>query len=164
MLNDVAPKQNCIPKNYYEAKKIVSSLGLEVEKIDCCEGGCMLYDKEDIYLIECKFYHLPCYFKSKGDRGRYKNIPRKRMFYLPIIPILQRLYASMEFASQMRWHFEYRKDDGLLRHSCDGEAWKHFDKIYSDFASDPRHVRLGLCLRMGSLLTSKLQSPHNLVG
>jgi len=28
----------------------------------------------------------------------------KRMFYLPIIPRLQRLYASMESAKQMRWH------------------------------------------------------------
>jgi len=42
MFVDVAPKDNCIPKNYYEEKKIVSSLGLKVEKIDCCEGGCML--------------------------------------------------------------------------------------------------------------------------
>jgi len=145
MLNDVAPKQNFILKNYYEAKKIVSSLGLEAEKIDCCECGCMLYYKDDIYLTESKFCHLPRYFEPKGDRGRYKNIPRKRMFYLPIIPRLQRLYASMESASQMRWHFENRKDDGLLRHPCDGEAWKHFDKIYPDFACDPRHVRLGLC-------------------
>jgi len=43
MINDVALTQNHIPKNYYETKKVGSSLGLEVEKIDCCEGGCMLY-------------------------------------------------------------------------------------------------------------------------
>jgi len=68
------------------------------------------------------------------------------MFYFPIIPRLQRLYASMESASQMRWHFENRKDDELLRHPCDGEAWNHFDKIYPNSACDPWHVRLGLCL------------------
>lgn len=27
---DVAPKNNCIPKNFYEAKKVVSSLGMKV--------------------------------------------------------------------------------------------------------------------------------------
>jgi len=42
LLVDVAPKDNCIPKNYYEAKKIASSLRLKAQKIDCCEVGCML--------------------------------------------------------------------------------------------------------------------------
>ncbi|XP_068475068.1 uncharacterized protein [Phaseolus vulgaris] len=140
-----APKDNCIPKNYYKAKKIVSNLGLKAQNIDCCEAGCMLYYKDDNLLIECKFCHLPRYFPPKGDKGRYKQLPRKRMFYLPIIPRLQRLYASVESAKQMRWHFENKKEDGILRHPCHGEAWKHLDKIYSNFAIDPQHVRLGLC-------------------
>ena len=93
MLIDVAPKNNCIPKNYYEVKKVVSTLGLKTEKIDCCEAGCMLYYKEDIDLTECKFCHLPRYLPPKGQQGRYNNIPKKRMFYLPIIPRLQRHYA-----------------------------------------------------------------------
>jgi len=50
----------------------------------------------------------------------------------------------MESVKQIRWHFENKKD-GILRHPYDGEAWKHFDKIYPDFSIDPRHVRLGLC-------------------
>jgi len=79
LLVDVAPKDNCIPKYYYEAKKIVSSLGLKAQKIDCCEVGCMLYYKDDNHLTKCKFCHLPRYFPPKGDKGRYKQIPRKRM-------------------------------------------------------------------------------------
>jgi len=67
------------------------------------------------------------------------------MFYLPIIPQLQRLYASVETTSQMKWHYENRRYDGVLRHPSDGKSWKHFDEIYPDFAVDPRHVRLGLC-------------------
>jgi len=35
------------------------------------------------------------------------------MFYLPIIPQLQRLYTSMELASQIRWHFQNVTDDGV---------------------------------------------------
>ena len=30
-------------------------------------------------------------------------------------------------------------------HPSDGEAWKHFNEVYSDFASEPRNVYLGLC-------------------
>ncbi|TYK04847.1 uncharacterized protein E5676_scaffold143G00290 [Cucumis melo var. makuwa] len=34
--------------------------------------------------------------------------------------------------------------DDVLRHPADAEGWKHFDSEFSDFASDPRNVRLGL--------------------
>ena len=32
-----------------------------------------------------------------------------------------------------------------MTHSSHGEAWHHFDRTYSDFASDPHNIRLGLC-------------------
>ena len=96
MLVDVTPKDNCIPKNYYEAKMIVSSLGLKAQKIYCCEDGCMLYYKDDEQLTKWKFCHL--------STRRHRSVPIKRMFYLPIIPRLQRLFALMETAKQMRWH------------------------------------------------------------
>ncbi|XP_068339221.1 uncharacterized protein [Pyrus communis] len=31
-----------------------------------------------------------------------------------------------------------------LGHPADGEAWKEFDRMYPDFAADPRNIRLGL--------------------
>ncbi|KAL0285591.1 UNVERIFIED_CONTAM: hypothetical protein Sangu_2772700 [Sesamum angustifolium] len=31
-------------------------------------------------------------------------------------------------------------------HPSDAEAWKHFDRMYPDFAEKPRNVRLGLCI------------------
>ena len=34
---------------------------------------------------------------------------------------------------------------GTLTHPADGEAWKHFDQKYPDFASEIHNVRLGLC-------------------
>ena len=51
----------------------------------------------------------------------------------------------METASHMSWHRENRSSSGVLRHPSDGEAWKHFDRVLTDFAVDPRNVRLGLC-------------------
>nr|KYP68888.1 hypothetical protein KK1_022537 [Cajanus cajan] len=47
--------------------------------------------------------------------------------------------------SQMRWHHENKNNSIDLRHPCDGEAWKHFDHVYLDFASEPQNIRLGLC-------------------
>jgi len=44
----------------------------------------------------------------------------------------------------MRWHEEERSKDGKLRHPADGEAWKDFDRLYSNFSSETRNVRLGL--------------------
>jgi len=114
MLLDVDATENCIPKTYYEAKKVVSTLGLKDVKIDCCEARCMLYYKEDIELNECKFCGLPRYLRPKGQHKTYKRVPIKRMFYLPIIPRLQRLYTSMKSKSQMRWHFENITNDDVL--------------------------------------------------
>ncbi|CAJ2670510.1 unnamed protein product [Trifolium pratense] len=100
-------------------------------------------------LLECKFCQEPRYRVTRNSRlVRRKPIPRKAMFYLPIIPRLQRLYASMQTASKMTWHrenYERRKMSGELRHPSDGMAWKHFDQVYPEFASEPRNVQLGLC-------------------
>ncbi|XP_019251004.1 PREDICTED: uncharacterized protein LOC109229914 [Nicotiana attenuata] len=77
--------------------------------------------------------------------AKAKKVPIKRMHYLPIIPRLKRLYASMSSAPHMRWHRENRRAPGVLCHPSDGEAWKHFDRMYPDFSNEPRNVRLGLC-------------------
>jgi len=139
---DLTPPNNSLPKNYYEAKRLVSKLGLEYKKIDCYVNGCMLfYDndngKNDASLLECKFCGQARYHTIHAGR-------RQRMFYLPIIPRLQRMFASMETTQHMTWQYE-NKSQGVLRHPSDGEAWKHFDRKHESFASDPRNVRLGLC-------------------
>ena len=102
----------------------------------------LFYTMEDMPLKECKFCDKPR-FQMKGV-GRYKEVPIKRMHYLPLIPRLKRLYASMSYAPHMRWHYENRREPGVLCHPSDGEAWKHFDKMYPEFASEPTNVRLAL--------------------
>jgi len=67
------------------------------------------------------------------------------MFYLPIIPRLQRLFASTHIADKMTWHYYNKTNSGVMQHPCDGVAWKHFDQVHRDFAEEPRNVRLGLC-------------------
>jgi len=47
-------------------------------------------------------------------------------------------------STQMRWHVEGRTRDGVMRHPADSIAWRKFDEAHTDFARDPRNVRLGL--------------------
>ncbi|KAM3378374.1 hypothetical protein P3S68_010787 [Capsicum galapagoense] len=84
------------------------------------------------------------YKRCVGSRTR-KLVPYKRMYYFPLIPRLQRLYASHATVADMRWHHEHKKKDGVMRHLSDSEAWKHFNESHPFFAAEPRNVRLGLC-------------------
>lgn len=151
LMLDATPIKDDLPQSYYDAKQLVSKLGLDVKRIDCCVHGCMLYyDNEfgihDGDLVECRHCKEPRYYVKNNSRSsRSKLVPRKAMFYLPIVTRLQRMFASMQTAGKMTWHYENRSSSGELRHPSDGEAWKHFDRVHPTFARDPRNVRLGLC-------------------
>ena len=136
------PPDNLMCENHYEVKKLMSAFGLPYQKIDTCLKGCMLFWKEDANLRNCKVCNQERY-KPRKKKG--KEVPYKRMHYLPITPRLQRLYASSVTASNMRWHSVRTEEEGTLTHPADGEAWKHFDKTYPNFAAESRNVRLGLC-------------------
>jgi hypothetical protein len=38
------------------------------------------------------------------------------------------MFASIQTAEKMMWHYKNQNNTGELRHPADGEAWKHFDK------------------------------------
>ncbi|KAI5429632.1 hypothetical protein KIW84_034272 [Lathyrus oleraceus] len=66
MMLDATPTKDNLPISFYDAKKLVPKLDLEVRKIDCCISGCMLfYNNEfgtsDGALEECKFCKSPRY-------------------------------------------------------------------------------------------------------
>ncbi|XP_070014701.1 uncharacterized protein [Nicotiana sylvestris] len=128
-----------LPGDFYKAKRLVSKLRLSSMGIDCCENGCMLYYKDDATLNSCKFCKKPPFKRlSSGNM-----VAIKVTYYLPLIPSLKRLYALMCSAPHMRWHFENRRPPGVMCHPSDGEAWKHFDWTYPDFASELRNIQLG---------------------
>jgi len=52
--------KNAFGCNTYDATNLVSKLGLNSKRIDCCMDGCMLfydneYGKNNDALLECKF-------------------------------------------------------------------------------------------------------------
>ncbi|CAK8577802.1 unnamed protein product [Lathyrus sativus] len=151
MMLDSTPTKDNLPTSFYDAKRLVSKLGLKVRKIECCISGCMMfYDNEfgtnDEALEECKFCKSPRYkVRSKAIDRKQKRVAVKSMFYLSIISRLKRMFASMHSASQMTWHHTNKISSSTMRHLYDGEAWKHFDHIHTDFAAEPRNAGIGLC-------------------
>ncbi|XP_059292009.1 uncharacterized protein LOC132045446 [Lycium ferocissimum] len=123
-----------IPKSYYQAKRLVSKLGLSYDIIHCFPNSYMLFYKQDANLNECKLCgHAHYRWTPSG-----KMVPIKAMHYLPIICRLKRLFASLSSTPHMRWHNENRRTPGVICHPSDEEVWKHFDRTYPDFASEPR--------------------------
>ena len=60
VLMDMLPSDAKLPKDHYEAKKIVRDLGLGYEKIHACLNDCVLFWKENVNLKAC-----PCCKESR---------------------------------------------------------------------------------------------------
>ncbi|XP_056685729.1 uncharacterized protein [Spinacia oleracea] len=144
------------PSSYYYSKKMIKELGRWYEKIDACPNNCMLYWGEFLEKDKCHVCGTLRWKRTKGMSGDVsdgdtntlkRSVPAKVMRYFPLIPRLKRIYMSSETAEEMRWHDTERlgeHDKKILRHPSDALAWKAFDERHSDFALDPRSVRLGL--------------------
>ncbi|KAI0494048.1 hypothetical protein KFK09_024179 [Dendrobium nobile] len=146
LMKETNPADNIIPSDLYRTKKLVSKLGLTATKIDCCINGCMFYYKDDAAEVICRSCNAPRFKQNSGKQRRpKKDVSYSRLFYLPIIPRLQRLYASMSSAGHMRWHKEKIAKSDVLSHPSDAEAWKHFDRVHPSFAAEPCNIRLRLC-------------------
>ena len=144
-LSELLPENNVMTNSFYSTKKLMQGLGLPVEKIHYCINGCMIYWGEDSELISCKFCNHPRYKRHHASNRQNTNVPYKKMYYFPLTPRLQRLYASKATANDMRWHKEHNTEEGVMRHCSDSPAWKHFDPIHPSFSVESRNVRLGLC-------------------
>ncbi|XP_020209008.1 uncharacterized protein LOC109793945 [Cajanus cajan] len=139
-----------IPCSFYEAKKIINKLGLQYTKIDACPNDCMLYFGEDKDRENCKKCKASRWKKKKkgtisdATTNKQKKVPAKVLRYFPLKPRLQRMFMSSKIAEHMQWHASESTYEGILRHPRDSEAWKNFNLMHREFASDPRNVRLGL--------------------
>ncbi|GJT93242.1 reverse transcriptase domain-containing protein [Tanacetum coccineum] len=132
-----------LPPSYYAIKKTFKTIGLGYESIHACVNDCFLFwgdaNKDVHFCPVCNTSR----WKDSNTPG--KKVPKKVLRYFPIIPRLQRLYKSSHTAKEMTWHATGKcTEPGKMQHPVDGRAWKDFDTKYSDFAAEPRNVRLGL--------------------
>jgi len=103
--------------------------------IDMCRENCMIFWGDIINMSQCSFCGAE---RFQVTSGRNK-IPYKRMWYLPLVDRLKRLYQSDRTAENMRWHAEH-EFTRVISHPYDASAWKHFCSTYVDFARKPRNV------------------------
>jgi len=133
---------NCVlPDSYEKAKKYLKELGLGYELIHVCENNCVLFRNNFAKLDNCP----KCKESRWVDGDGLKQVPKKVLRYFPIIPRLKRMFANKATSEETRWHKDKRVSmENEMSHPADGEAWKHFDKVYPSFAGDARNLRLGL--------------------
>ncbi|PKU63661.1 hypothetical protein MA16_Dca016027 [Dendrobium catenatum] len=83
----------------------------------------MLYYNDDAAEVYYRTCNAPR-FKSNSRKNcrQKKDVSYSRLFYLPIIPRLQRLYASMSSAGHMRRHKEKIAKNGFLSHPSNAKA------------------------------------------
>jgi hypothetical protein len=133
--------QSELPISYDGTKNYLRELGLGFENIHVCKNNCVLFRKDNADLNEC-----PVCNESRWQDGTgTKRVPHKVLRHFPLVPRLQRIFAAKQTSEETQWHKKVRKPvDNVMSHPADGEAWKDFDKKFSEFADDPRNLRLSL--------------------
>jgi hypothetical protein len=78
LLKDMLPQDNVVPETIYEAKQIISLLGLEVEKIHVCKNDCILYSGHEYEdLTKCLIYGVDR-FNSRKDDGDEEECNKRK--------------------------------------------------------------------------------------
>ncbi|XP_024178950.2 uncharacterized protein LOC112184960 [Rosa chinensis] len=137
------PVGNEIPASVYEAKKTLSSLGMDYTKIHARPNDCVLYRKEYIDAIKCPTCGISRWKVGKNLKER-EGVPAKVLWYFPPIPRFKKMFQSEGTCKSLTWHATDRKRDGLMRHPAAATSWKLVDEKWPDFGSDPRNLRLAL--------------------
>ena len=143
-LRRLLPEGNKLPTSMYEAKKTLSTLGMDYEKIHACENDCVLYRHEYEDENFCPVCQQARWKKGKEPKDGKNGVPKKVLWYIPPVPRLRRLFGNPEHAKNLTWHHDKRVDDGMLRHPADSPQWKTFEADHPNFSADPRNIHFAL--------------------
>jgi hypothetical protein len=141
---NVLPQDNIAPRSHYEAKCLVTTLGLNYDHIHACPKGHMLFRGQYAKVDKCHICQSPRYL----SRGK-SLIPAKVLRHFPIAPRLLRMYRIHSIAEFQTWIVENQSPDGKVWHTGDSKQWKHVDsnpEMFNDFGKEARNIRLGLSL------------------
>jgi Transposase family tnp2 len=142
LLKEILPKNNEISDSMYKVKKILCPLMMEAERIPVCPNDYMLFRVVHKDLKKYLKYNASRYKQKSDEIESTKGANAKVIWYLPILPRLQRLFSNPKDVKLLLWHVECRKEDGMLRHPADSPEWTSIDIKHGDFVSDPRNLRI----------------------
>jgi hypothetical protein len=100
VFGSLLPKGHNLPRNMYEAQKVLRVLKMPYQPIDACTNGCILFRKDHAdakYCPKCKSSRYLEVDSADGNK-RQLGIPLKILRYLPFIPRIQRVYMTEESA------------------------------------------------------------------
>ena len=109
-------------ESHYEAKKLMTKMGLGYSSIHVCKNDCALFWKENSLKDTCPVCSESRWKLQSGKRSG-KNVPHKVLRYFPVGPRLKRLFATSKTVKLMRWHNTGKsKDNDVMRHPVDGKS------------------------------------------
>jgi hypothetical protein len=169
---DMLQKENKVPANTHYAKKLISPLIIDVEKIHTCRNYCILYRGDDYKNSEsCPNCGASRYKTNKDSweeecvASMYKGKKRKKAqkktskptgkekeeadyYALKKIPALVMWYFLI--VDWLRCLFANPEDAKLMsghasdEQNNDGKQWQDFNDNHWDFADEPKNVRFAL--------------------
>ena len=136
------PDDNALPKSRQEARKTLTSLGMEYNAYHACPNDCLLFRHEfqnDAVCSKCRENHY------KADMVG-KTVPRKVLRHFPIIPRLTHLFQWKSLSRLMDWHVKNWIRDNIMRILVDCEALKHIEENWPIYINDPQNIKMGIAL------------------
>ncbi|XP_025662015.1 uncharacterized protein [Arachis hypogaea] len=118
-------EQAKLPSTFYEAKKTIRKLGLNIKRLMHAQ------------MIACCIRVMMKTRPNANSVGLHDGSKKRER-----VPLRKSKYRKT--STDMVWHKESDNNDGYLRHPRDAEAWKEFDAKYPYFSNDLRNVRLAL--------------------
>jgi hypothetical protein len=146
-INDVHPSNHKMLKDMYQSKKLLSTLGMEYQKIDACKDNYMIFYKEhkdETKCLKCGKSSFVELVNEDSEKVTTK-VAHKQLYYMLLTPRMKWFFLSKKTARHMRWYNEgVRENDQVMVHPSDSEAWKALDDFDADFTRDERNVCIGL--------------------
>ena len=124
VVQDMLPKENTLPKSYYQVKKILCLMGMKYQKIHACPNDCILYkcefeEMKNFPTCWVSWYKLKDDDECSSNENTKKGPPTKVLWYLPIILRFKRLFSNTDDAKDLKWHADGRNYEGMLCHLAD---------------------------------------------
>ena len=106
VIGSLLSEGHILPKNLYEAKKLLRALKMPYEMIHVCPNGFILFWKEHAEAKYCPKCEASRFVEVDSGDGQKRQlaVPVIILRYLPPIPRIQRLFVIEESAKQMTWH------------------------------------------------------------
>ena len=141
--DQLLPIGNEMPCSQQDAKKLLTSMGLDYNNIHACRNDCILFCNEREQLQECPH----CGVSSYREDALGDTIPAKVLRHFPIIPKIKNMLMCKSIASLMMWHQSSRSTDNVMRvPAADSAAWKHIEEKWPAFQEEPCNLWLGLAM------------------